>query len=382
MFRLRICTLAAVAAVGLSTASHAQDKTVYMPALMELSGAGAVSGTNFRDGMLLAIEEINAKGGILGHKIKTPVIDTQSDAGISRGQMQKVLDDNPYVVFGPVFSGSVLVDMLLTQQAEVPEIVGGEAAAITQKGDPYVFRTSFGQQFSMPKIANYMRDGVKAKTVAVLWVNNDFGKGGRDTFVKEMAARNIKVVADISTESGQTDFSADVVKLKAANADAIFVYTNEEESARFLKEAKKQGITAPLIGETTLLGQKVIDLAGGAAEGVKGHVGLTVDAPIPAVQEFAAKFKKRFNYVCDHNGIKGYTAVYFVKYVTEKVGKFDSKAFAKTAHGLTITPKDEPGILMEATWDKNGDIDRESFLGQVVDGKQKIVATLPKLGIK
>ena len=382
MFRLRICTLAAVAAVGLSTASYAQDKTVYMPALMELSGAGAVSGTNFRDGMLMAIEEINAKGGILGHKINTPVIDTQSDAGISRGQMQKVLDDNPYVVFGPVFSGSVLVDMLLTQQAEVPEIVGGEAAAITQKGDPYVFRTSFGQQFSMPKIANYMRDGVKAKTVAVLWVNNDFGKGGRDTFVKEMAARNIKVVADISTESGQTDFSADVVKLKAANADAIFVYTNEEESARFLKEAKKQGITAPLIGETTLLGQKVIDLAGGAAEGVKGHVGLTVDAPIPAVQEFAAKFKKRFNYVCDHNGIKGYTAVYFVKHVTEKIGKFDSKAFAKAAHGMTITPKDEPGILMEATWDKNGDIDRESFLGQVVDGKQKIVATLPKLGIK
>jgi branched-chain amino acid transport system substrate-binding protein len=371
-----------VATVGLTGPSFAQDKTVYMPALLELSGAGAVSGTNFRDGMLMAIDEINAKGGILGHKINTPVIDTQSDAGVSRGQMQKVLDNNPYIVFGPVFSGSVLVDMLLTQQAEIPEIVGGEAAAITQKGDPYVFRTSFGQQFSMPKIANYIRDGVKAKTVAVLWVNNDFGKGGRDNFVKEMQSRNIKVVADVSTESGQTDFSADVVKIKAANADAIFVYTNEEESARFLKEAKKQGIKAPLIGETTLLGQKVIDLAGGAAEGVKGHVGLTVDAPIPAVQEFAAKFKKRFNYVCDHNGIKGYTAVYFVKYVTYKIGKFDSKAFAKTAHGLTITPKDEPKILMEATWDKNGDIDRESFLGQVVDGKQKIVETLPKLGIK
>ena len=382
MLRFGICTLAVAAMAGLAAPSFAADKPVYLPAQMELSGAGAVSGANFRDGMLLAIDESNAKGGFLGRKINTPVIDTQSDAGISRGQMQKVLDDNPYVVFGPVFSGSVLVDMLLTLQAEVPEIVGGEAAAITQKGDGYVFRTSFGQQFSMPKIANYMRDGVKAKSVAVLWVNNDFGKGGRDQFIKEMASRNIKVVADISTESGQTDFSADVVKIKAANADAIFVYTNEEESARFLKEAKKQGITAPLIGETTLLGQKVIDLAGGAAEGVKGHVGLTVDAPIPAVQEIAAKFKKRFNYVCDHNGIKGYTAVYFVKYVTEKVGKFDSKAFAKTAHGLTITPKDEPGILMEATWDKNGDIDRESFLGQVVDGKQKLVATLPKLGNK
>ena len=360
MYRLATIVSVIAAGVGLATPSYAQS-TVYIPAVLELSGAGAVSGTNFRDGMLMAIDEINAKGGILGRKIDTPVLDTQSDAGTSRAQIQKVLDNKPYVILGPVFSGSVLVDMMLTQQAEIPEIVGGEAAAITQKGDPYVFRTSFGQQFSMPKIANYIRDGVKAKTVAVLWVNNDFGKGGRDNFIKEMKARNIKVVADIATESGQTDFSADVVKIKAANADAIFVYTNEEESARFLKEAKKQGIKAPLIGETTLLGQKVIDLAGGAANGVRGHVGLTVDAPIPAVQEFAAKFRKRFNYVCDHNGIKGYTAVYFIKYVTEKMGKFDSKGFAATAHGLTITPKQEPQILMEATWDKNGDIDREKL---------------------
>jgi branched-chain amino acid transport system substrate-binding protein len=375
-----ILALAVAGCLGLAGPAGAQS-TVYIPAVLELSGAGAVSGTNFRDGMLLAIDEINAKGGILGRKIDTPILDTQSDAGISRAQLQKVLDNNPYVVLGPVFSGSVLVDMLLTQQAEIPEIVGGEAAAITQKGDPYVFRTSFGQQFSMPKIANYLRDGIKAKSVAVLWVNNDFGKGGRDTFVKEMATRNIKVAADVSTESGQTDFSADVVKIKAADADAIFVYTNEEESARFLREAKKQGITKPLIGETTLLGQKVIDLAGEAANGVRGHVGLSVDAPVPAVQDFAKRFQARFNYVCDHNGIKGYTAVYFIKHVTEKLGKFDSKAFAQTAHGLTITPQQEPNILMEATWDKNGDIDRQSFLGEVVGGKQKIVEVLPKLGM-
>jgi branched-chain amino acid transport system substrate-binding protein len=356
------------------------QSTVYIPAILELSGAGAVSGTNFRDGMLMAIDEINAKGGILGRKIETPVLDTQSDASVSRAQLQKVLDDNPFVVIGPVFSGSVLVDMALTQRAQIPEIVGGEAAAITQKGDPYVFRTSFGQQFSMPKIANYIRDGIKAQSVAVLWVNNDFGKGGHDTFVKEMAARNIKVVADIPTESGQVDFSADVVKLKAANADAIFVYTNEEESARFLREAKRQGLKGPLLGETTLLGQKVIDLAQDAAEGVRGHIGLTVDAPIPAVKEFAERFRARYKYVCDHNGIKGYTAVYFIKYVTEKMGSFDSKLFAQTMHGLTISPKDEPGVLMEATFDANGDIDRESFLGEVVNGKQKIVEVLPKLG--
>lgn len=376
--RTRIATLAAALGVA-AGAAHAQQ-TVNMPIVIELSGAGAVSGTNFRDGAVLAIDEINARGGILGRKISAPQSDTQSNPGVSRAQVQKAIDSNPYVILGPVFSGSVKVNMILAQQAEVPQFTGAEAADITQMGNAYIFRTSFGQQMSMPKIANYIRDSLKAKTVAVVWVNNDFGKGGRDTFTKEMAARNIKVVADISTESGQVDFAADVVKAKSANADAIFVYTNEEESARFLREARKQGVNKPLIGETTLLGQKVIELAGDAANGAKGHVGLTVDAPVPAVLAFREKFFKRFNYLPDHNGIKGYTAVYAVKHATEKIGKFDRKLLAKTMHGLTIKPEQEPGILMEATWDNNGDIDRISFLAEVVDGKQKVIQTLPKLG--
>jgi branched-chain amino acid transport system substrate-binding protein len=370
--------LAAALAVGAAAATAQQ--TVNMPIVIELSGAGAVSGTNFRDGAVLAIDEINAKGGILGRKIVAPQSDTQSNPGVSRAQVQKAIDSNPYVILGPVFSGSVKVNMILAQQAEVPQITGAEAADITQAGNPYIFRTSFGQQMSMPKIANYVRDGLKAKTVAVVWVNNDFGKGGRDTFTKEMAARNIKVVADISTESGQVDFAADVVKVKGANADVIFVYTNEEESARFLREARKQGVKTPLIGETTLLGQKVIELAGEAANGVRGHVGLTVDAPVASVLAFRERFFKRYNYLPDHNGLKGYTGVYAVKYATEKIGKFDRKLLAKTMHGLTITPEQEPGILMEATWDANGDIDRISFLAEVVDGNQKVVQILPKLG--
>lgn len=370
--------LAATLAVGFSGGAHAQQ-VLKIPAVVELSGAGAVSGTNFRDGTLLAADEINAKGGILGRKIEMFSIDTQSNPGSARAAIQKVLDDNPYVIFGPVFSGSVKVSMVLAQQAEVPQFTGGEAAELTQVGNAYLFRTSFGQQASMPKIANYIRDGIKAKQVAIVYVNNDFGKGGHDNFVAAMAERGIKIVADISTESGQVDFAADVVKAKSANADAIFVYTNEEESARFLREAKKQGVNVPLIGETTLLSQKVIELAGDAANGVRGHVGLTIDAPLPAVAEFKGKFEKRFKYLPDHNGIKGYTGLYVVKYVTEKLGKFDRKAFAVMLHGMTITPQMEPGVLMELTYDKNGDIDRESFLAEIVDGKQKIVATLPKI---
>ena len=362
-----------------AAAAFAQGGPIKLANVAELSGGGATVGNNWKNGSSLAVEEINAAGGILGKKIQLEFVDTGSDPGKARAAIQRALDDKPVAIFGPIYSGSVSATLQLTNEAQVPQVIGGEAANLTAQGSKYLFRTSFGQNVSMPKIANYLRDEVKAKSLAIIYVNNDFGKGGRNAIMKELESRGIKVLADLSTESGQADFAADVVKLKGANADAIFVYLNEEESARFLIEAKKQGLDKPLIGETTLLGQKVIDLAKDAANGVKGHVGLTVDAPIPAIQAFGKKFEAKFGYKPDHNGVKGYIAPYMIKAAAEKAGKLDAKAIAEALHGLTITPDRVPGILIEATWDDTGEIDRISFLAEVKDGKQVITQTLPKL---
>jgi branched-chain amino acid transport system substrate-binding protein len=353
--------------------------TLNLADVAELSGSGATVGTNWKNGIDLAVEEINAKGGILGARIVVTHADSQSNAGVAKAQVQKALDNEPYALLGPGYSGSVKVTEPLAAEAGVAEIMGGEAAELTKSGNKFVFRTSFGQQTSMPKIAKYIADNLKAKTAAVVWVNNDFGKGGHDTILKEFSARGIKVVADDSTEAGQADFAADALKVKDSNPDVVFIYLNEEESARILKELRKADIKAPLVGETTLIGQKVIELAGEAANGALGHVGLTTDAPIPAIKAFRDKFVAKYNYVPDHNGIKGYLAIYMIKAATEKMGKLDAKNLAAALHGLTITPDKEPGILMEVTIDENGDLDRQSFLGEVVSGKQVIKEVLPKL---
>jgi branched-chain amino acid transport system substrate-binding protein len=280
---------------------------------------------------------------------------------------------------GPVFSGSILVSMAETKRAGIPNFTGGEAAAITQQGNPFIFRTSFTQTTAMPKVARYLKDDLKARTVAIIYTNNDFGKGGRDVFIKALEPQGIKVVADISTDPGQLDFSGAVLKAKQASADALFVYTNEEEAARALRELKKQGYDKPIVGETVLTSQKVIELAGDAANGAVAHVGLTADAPDPGIKAFGAKFQKEYNYKPDHNGLKGYTAMYIVKAVTEKVGKLDPKAFADAMHGIRLSTKDYPGVLMDVSFDKNGDLDRASFMTKVVNGKQEVVATLPPL---
>src|SRR5437016_6940454 len=360
----------------------AQTQPVKIVGLVELSGTGATSGTNFNDGVKLAVKEINAAGGILGRKVEYTSSDTQSQPQVAKALAMKAKDEGAYVVMGPVFSGSILVSMAETRRAEIPNFTGGEGAAITQQGNPYIFRTSFTQATAMPKVARYIKDTVKAKTIAIVWVNNDFGKGGRDTMMKALEAQGIKVAADISTDPGQVDFSGAVLKVKQSNADAVFVYTNEEESARALRELKKQGYDKPIVGETTLTSQKVIELAGDAANGAVAHVGLTADAPQPTIKAFDERFQKEYKYKTDHNGLKGYSAMYIVKAVTEKVGKFDPKAFAAAMHGVTLSTKDYPGVLLDVTFDQNGDLDRESFMTKVVNGKQQVVATLPAASAK
>ncbi len=348
---------------------------------VELSGTGVTSGSMWAKGVDLAVKEINAAGGILGRKIALTHQDNQSQAQVAKAVATKAIDDEPYVMLGPIFSGDVNVSMAVTEDAETPMIMGGEAANLTQQGKKYLFRTSFSQSSAMPKVANYMqKQGMKS--ITVVWIANDFGKGGRDTMVKELAARNIKVAADISTEPGQMDYSAVVVNVAKAQADALFVYLNEEESARFLIALRKLGYDKPVIGETVLASQRVIELAGPAANGVKAHVGLSVDAPNRLVQEFGAKFKAATGFASDHNGIKGYTAVYLIKAVTEKIGKFDRKLFASTLHTASFTAKDQPGLLMDVSFDAAGDLDRESYLVEVKDGKQVITETLPPLGKK
>jgi len=368
---------AAVCALAVSAGLAQAQDSIKIANIVEMSGPGTTAGTLFKNGVELAIKEINAAGGILGKKITYTSEDTQTNPGVAKGLTQKAVDNDVFAIFGPVYSGSIMVSMAESKRGEVPNFTGGEAAAITQQGNPYVFRTAFGQSISFPKLASYIN--TKSKSLAVIYVNNDFGKGGRDTLMKLLANSPTKVVADISTDAGQVDFSAAVLRAKQSDADAIFAYTNEEESARLLRELRKQGVKKMVIGETTLTGQKVVELAGEAANGAQAHVGLTVDAP--QLKAFGAKYKAEYKSDSDHNGVKGYTGVYILKAAIEKAGKVDRKAAAEALRNSCFSAKQHPGILMDVCFDDKGDLDRESFMVEVKNGRPEVVATLPPAGL-
>lgn len=365
------------ALIALSGTVHAQE-IVKLGMVAELSGAGAPSGTNWRDGIKIAVEEINGDGGILGKKIELGEYDTQTDPQVSRALVQKAIDDGAYAILGTIYSGSTLVNMLVAQQNSIPQFVGSESPAIVEKGNPFVFRTSSGAQKGIPALTAYFKDTLKTQKVAVAWVNNEFGKGGHTVFLEEMKKAGIEVIADVPSEQAQTDYAADIAKLKQANPDAVFVYMNQEESARFLIEAKKQSLAMPLVGEVTLTEAKVIELAAGAAEGAIAHVGVTATATeVPGIAEFAKKFEETFKRKPTHDAIKGYVGAWTTKYVTEMVGEFDGEAFSEKMHGLCLKASEYPKILLDTCWDATGEMSRPSFMVQVKDGAPVVIGQVP-----
>ena len=375
--KTRIIRALATAALAAAPAFASAQETIKLVNVLELSGAIATAGTNYRNGVELAVREINAAGGVLGRRFETVTLDGQSNAGVSKAMAQRAVDMGAFAVIGPTLSGAMVVSAVETRRAEIPNFTGAAAASITQQGNPYVIRTNFTQVTTMPKVARYIRNDLKAQSVDIIWINTDFGKGGRDQFLIAAQQLGLKVGADISSDQNQVDFSAAVLKAKQTNSDALFVYTNEEESARLARELRKQGYAKPIVGEATIISQKAIELAGDAANGIRGHVALTVDAPTAVMKAFDEKFQREYKVKSDHNGIQGYSVPYIIKAVSERIGKVDPKAFNAALRDAPLYVKDHPGILVDVKFDRNGDPDRASYIVEIRDGKQVVLQTLP-----
>jgi len=111
-------------------------------------------------------------------------------------------------------------------------------------------------------------------------------------------------------------------------------------------------------------------------------VGLTADAPQANVKKFDAAYQREYKSKTDHNGLKGYIGIYTIKAVTEKIGKFDPKAFAAAMKNISLSAKATPGLLLDISYDDKGDLDRESYMTKVVDGKQVVTSILPPVNKK
>jgi branched-chain amino acid transport system substrate-binding protein len=366
------------AALALALPVSAQGP-VKLAIVAEITGGGAPSGTMWRDGVILGAEEINKKGGILGRSLETFVMDTQSDAPTSVAVIRRAINERPFAVMGTVYSASTVANMEIARQAGIPQISGSESILVVGKGNPNIFLTSFSQQVGFAKLVKWVADDLKAEKIALIYVNDAFGKGGRDMFLKFLKERGKAVVADISTEVQQADFTAELTQVRSAGATHLMIYSHEEENARIMIQMRKLGLKVEPVGDN-LCAQTTIDAGGEAMNGARCHVPMTALSPVPSMLEMGKRFQERFGRVPDHNGFKGYIGAHLVKAAADRVGSLDQAKIRDCLHNNLFLAADEPGLLMDTFVEESGDADRPSFIVEVKAQKSQVIKVLPLLG--
>jgi branched-chain amino acid transport system substrate-binding protein len=367
-----------LAALALVPPASAQGP-IRLAIVAEITGGGAPSGTMWRDGVILGVEEINKKGGILGRSLETFVMDTQSDAPTSVAVIRRAINEHPFAVMGTVYSASTVANMEIARQAGVPQVSGSESVLVVSKGNPNIFLTSFSQQVGFAKLVKWVTDDLKAEKIALIYVNDAFGKGGRDMFMKFLKERGKSVVADISTEVQQADFTAELTQVRAAGATHLMIYSHEEENARLMIQMRKLGLKVEPVGDN-LCAQTTIDAGGEAMNGARCHVPMTALSPVPSMLEMGKRFQERFGRVPDHNGFKGYIGAHLLKAAAERVGALDQGKIRDCLHNNLFLAAEEPGLLMDTFVEESGDADRPSFIVEVKGQKSQVVKVLPLLG--
>jgi branched-chain amino acid transport system substrate-binding protein len=352
---------------------------VTVPIVCELTGSGAPSGMRWERGVLMAVEDLNASGGMAGRRIETFSLDTKTEAPVSVAAMRRVIERKPFVVMGPVYSGSAIACMGVLQQAGVPQFVGSESPSITKQGNPNIFLTSYNAALSMQKVIKWLTEVLKVKNMAIIYANSEMGKGGRDALIKLLEPKGVKIVADLGTEMGQSDFTGELVRVKASGADTLFIYHHEEESARLLIQIQQLGIEKMMriVGHVTLITENVLKLAKEASNGVMGQVEFSgYAAPMKLLSE---KYAKKYGELPDHNFYKAYIGLQVINAVVKETGSFDQQKLRDYLHNRTLCVKNHPRILMDVHYDQNGDLDRESFLVKVENQKHVITGVLGPL---
>ncbi|MEY2953797.1 MAG: hypothetical protein RLZZ401_1884 [Pseudomonadota bacterium] len=374
---MRLQPLSWFTGILLWLAASVGQAQIQLAAITEAKGGGAPAGSSFKNGYLLAIDEVNAAGGVLGQKLMLTQfdIDTKPDEAVEA--TKKAVAAKPFAILGPVFSGLTLASMKETAASGIPQFTGGEAASLTRKFHPSLLRTSLSQLGSAPRMVALVTYGISAKKIGLVWIDNEFGRDGRAALAEAVKRRNASVAFDLPIKPGQKDFTQAVKDLKAADVDALLLYLNEGESIEALKELKNQGFGKPIVADGLVASQKVIEGAGDGAEGVLAHVNTSIDAQIPAMRAFVGRYVAKYGARPDQNSVKGFVAVQLIKAGVDVAGKVDQVQFLKAVKDTRFDSKRFPELMSSVSYDFFGDLNRESYFVVIRDAKPKILASIP-----
>ena len=292
---LRILGVLLMAASAALPAVPAAAQDIVIGVAAPMTGNLAQIGKQFSEGAQLAADEVNAKGGIKGKKVVIRVEDDKGDPKEAATVAQKFASDDAILaVLGHYSSSACFAAIPIYTKARLATITPSAShTELTKQGGKYMFRMWSPISVYVPDLAQYTVKKLGKKNIGVVYVQNDWGIQTKDYFVKELEKLGARVAALEVVYDKDTDFKAQLTKVKAANPDALAILTYYTTGALVTLQARNLGINAPLVGTGTLYEDKFIELAGkGNSEGLAVNTEFNADDPAPVVKNFVAMYQK------------------------------------------------------------------------------------------
>jgi len=364
--------------VGGFTFSAAAADTLGIGLCAPMSGGAASWGEKSEKGAKFAIERINARGGVVPRgasgAVKLELIEVADDKNDPRegaSIAQRFIDNEKILaMIGPLTSTVALAQApIMNKNGLVQFAIGATAPAYTEAG-PYSFRLVPTDAFQGRYIAKWADSQGKWKTYAVIYVNDDYGRGLADVFktgLKEIGVDEKNVVASEAFLPNDTDFTAQLAKIKGLDPDALFIAGHYKEGALIARQARELGLDAQILGTDGIGHPEYIKIAGKAAEGTIYTGYFSLEDTRPYIQNWAAEFKKKYGY---DPGLVEAIANDCVE-LTARAAEISGDSRIDIAIGLAaIGPYYQPvmGALGENRFDQNGDMVRDMLMYVVKDG--------------
>lgn len=347
-------------------AKKKETKEIKIGALLPLSGDGAKYGEEAKNGIDLATEQINAKGGINGEKIRIVYEDDLGTAtGAINGFDKLVASEKVPIVIGPMYSSTALA---VAPRAEEKKIVLFSPSAstpdLTKAGD-YIFRNWPSDIFEGGEIAKFTYQVLGLRKIAIFTVNLDYGLGLTKVFKDDFTKLGGGILLEEKYEQGNTDFRTQLAKIKAKKPEAIYLPGYYTEIGLILKQAKELGIKARFLSCVGFDNPKSLEIAGNAAEGVIfARPAYDPESQDPNVTNFVKDFKAKFGVVPGTYAVHAYDALKIVVEAIKKGGYSADRI--KTA---LYSIKDFTGVIGNTSFDENGDVVKPIQIMEIQNGQ-------------
>jgi branched-chain amino acid transport system substrate-binding protein len=331
-----------IAASGVLSSAVAAD--IKIGAAEALSGAAGQYGQSIRNGLQLAVDEINASGGVGGNKLALQVEDEQTKKEQAIDVFKKLIfQDKVLMLFGPTLSSSAQAADPVAQAAKIVVFgTSNTADGITSIGD-YVFRNSVTEADVLPETLRVAIKHANVKKVAILYGNNDiFTKSGYDAFKKALDDLKVPVTTTETFSTGDVDFKAQLTKIKASNPDAVVLSALIAEGAPIMVQARQLGIDLPFIGGNGMNTVKIFDLAKEKSDNLWVGSPWAIGSQTKENQHFVVSYTQKYKAAPDQFAAQAFDAVHVTAQALAKIklsGNIDAdrKALRDALPGVTWT---------------------------------------------